>query len=119
MRSHGTAAAAAAEEEEEGARGDSEEQGGGGGAATTTSALRDVGAATELLRAWEGSVGSAASAMVDYQLGVIYLEAVCGLLVLGGQVFERVATLRQLRGLTPAELNGPRITAACGSPASI
>lgn len=57
---------------------------GGGGA------LLEEAGARALLAQWEASSGVDAAHLSDYQLGVMYVEAHCGLLVMGGLVYRRV-----------------------------
>ena len=45
--------------------------------------------ASQLAQLWEESTGAAADALVHYQLGIIYMEAHCGLLVMGDRLFYR------------------------------
>ena len=63
------------------------------------------GSTSNLLEQWERGAGSDAHALSDYQLGVIYVEAVCGLLVFGGRVFERSRGRRELRELGAREIS--------------
>ena len=60
--------------------------------------------AMELLESWEHSTGADANALVDYQLGVIYLEVHCGLLVLGDRIFRRDLERRSLEEVSFHEL---------------
>jgi len=73
-------------------------------------ALREVsaagGGAWPLLESWEASSGADADGLVSYQLGVIYLEERCGLIVLGGRAFARERESRTLRELSVEELHG-------------
>ena len=60
--------------------------------------------AMELLQSWEASTGADADGLVDYQLGVIYLEVHCGLLVLGDRIFRRDYERRSLEEVSLHEL---------------
>ena len=80
-------------------------------------ALRTGGGAAGLLASWEASTGAAASGLLEHQLAVVYVEAECGLLAMGGRVFRREerrgawagsrggAPSRSMRELTPAEVD--------------
>ena len=67
----------------------------------------DAGGATwHLLDRWVQTSGAAASALAQYQLSVMYLEAHCALLVLGERVYRRVALPpRSLEEVTLGELD--------------
>lgn len=61
-------------------------------------------AAREMLTSWEQSAGADANALVDYQLGVMYVEVDCSMLVLGERIFQRDPERRELNEVSVAEL---------------
>ena len=57
-----------------------------------------------MLTSWEQSAGADANALVDYQLGVMYVEVDCSMLVLGERIFQRDPERRELNEVSVAEL---------------
>jgi hypothetical protein len=61
--------------------------------------------ARELVQSWEQSAGADADALVDYQLGVLYVEVECSMLVLGERLFRRDLAQRKLQEVGLSELS--------------
>ena len=62
----------------------------GGSAGLAGDAAAEI--ASELLDRWAQTSGAAASGLADYQLAVIWIEAHCGMLLLGERVYRRRIT---------------------------